>query len=357
MVYNGTVSVKSRSSALISAPKLPVTLLTGFLGSGKTTLLNALLRRPQLADTVVIVNELGEIGLDHLLVESSSDNVILLKSGCLCCTIREGLKETLADLYVRRVNATVPRFARVVVETTGIADPGPVANSLQADALVREQFALDGIVTTVEALHGAGQLQRHPEAVRQVALADTLIITKADLAAPAAVAALEDELERIAPGAQRVRAVRGNLPPEFVLPSHAAPRAWLSAGLEIPSRRVSAAGSPHDRAIRSVAIVLPQPVSWAGLAAWCALAGKHFGVRLLRAKGLLEIVELGRPVAVHGIAGYFHPPEALADWPSDDHRSRLVCIVQDVDEAELQQSFKALALPPGAERPASISEL
>ena len=161
--------------------RIPVTLLTGFLGSGKTTLANRLLRRPSFANTAVIVNELGEIGLDHLLVERGDDSVLLLDSGCLCCALQGGLRETLADLFVRRAAGSVPRFERVVIETTGVADPGPIANALVLDALLRAEFRLAAIVTTVDALHATRQLSEEPEAVRQIVLADVLIATKTDL--------------------------------------------------------------------------------------------------------------------------------------------------------------------------------
>jgi G3E family GTPase len=173
-------SVNGESAPPID-PVIPVTVLTGFLGSGKTTLANRFLRRPPFANTAVIVNELGEIGLDHLLVERGDDSVLLLDSGCLCCALQGGLRETLADLFVRRAAGSVPRFERVVVETTGVADPGPIANALVLDALLRAEFRLAAIVTTVDALHATRQLTDEPEALRQVVLADVLIVTKTDL--------------------------------------------------------------------------------------------------------------------------------------------------------------------------------
>ena len=198
--------------------RIPVTLLTGFLGSGKTTLANRLLRRPSFANTAVIVNELGEIGLDHLLVERGDDSVLLLDSGCLCCALQGGLRETLADLFVRRAAGSVPRFERVVVETTGVADPGPIANALVLDALLRAEFRLAAIVTTVDALHATRQLEEEPEAVRQVVLADVLIVTKTDLAAPEAVAALGVRLEELNPTARKATALRGEVDPDLLFP-------------------------------------------------------------------------------------------------------------------------------------------
>ena len=168
------------------SPLIPVTLLTGFLGSGKTTVLNHILKQPLMAETAVIVNEFGEIGLDHLLVESATDDIVLLNSGCLCCTVRGDIADTLLNLFVGRASRKVPHFSRVVIETTGLADPAPILHTLISDPLVAARYSLDGVVTTVDAVNGAGTLDRQPEAVKQAAVADRLLLTKADLAEPAA---------------------------------------------------------------------------------------------------------------------------------------------------------------------------
>ncbi len=347
--------------------RIPVTLLTGFLGSGKTTLVNALLRDPALADTAVIVNELGDIALDHLLVESSDDNVKVLGGGCLCCVMQSGLRETLADLFVRRVNGTVPRFRRVLVETTGLADPGPIANALVADPLVHAEYALSAIVTTVDAMHGHLQLASQPESVHQAALADLLVITKCDLAAQGQLDALHADLALLNSHARRIEAVKGNLDPNIVLTaSHRAPvlPRWLGIALDqplvdhAPYRRLLPLGqATHLADITSISIVLDVPVSWAGLTAWSALTSEAFGKNLLRAKGLIEIAETRKPVVVHAVSGYFHRPERLDAWPSDDHRSRLVVIARGIGERALRASLKALNLPAGTARPASLTDL
>ena len=337
---------------------IPVTLLTGFLGSGKTTLANRLLRRPSFANTAVIVNELGEIGLDHLLVERGDDSVLLLDSGCLCCALQGGLRETLADLFVRRVAGSVPRFERVVVETTGVADPGPIANALVLDALLRAEFRLAAIVTTVDALHATRQLADEPEAVRQAVLADVLIVTKTDLAAPDTVAALGMRLEELNPTARKATAVRGDIDPDLLFPERRTAAAAPAVGERLwhTGRSASAAGA-RERFFTTFARRLEHPVHWPGVAAWMALVSERCGERLLRVKGLLAVGDERTPVAIHAIDGFFHPPERLERWPSADHTSRLVCIGRDLDQAELERSLRALALEDGTECPVLFADL
>jgi G3E family GTPase len=340
--------------------RIPVSLLTGFLGSGKTTLINALVRQTGWADTAVIVNELGEIGLDHLLVESADDNVVLLDSGCLCCALQGGLKETLADLFVRRVKGSVPRFARVIVETTGIADPGPIANSLVADALLKAEFRLATIATTVDAKHGEKTLETEPEALRQIALADLLLITKTDLVEEISVERLNARLASINPPASRLVATKGDLSPAQLFAPSESNFASKGGALGLwNSGRYTLLGRDHRNGVESVSMVLDGPTTWAGLAAWTTLVAEHFGDTMLRVKGIVEVVDTGYhgPVAIHGIGRYFHPPERLHRWPSDDHRSRLVCIGRKLDQSLLVKTLRAFSLPAGASHQLSLNEL
>jgi G3E family GTPase len=341
---------------MIAAKPIPVSLLTGFLGSGKTTLLNRMLRSPAWRDTAVVVNELGQIPLDHELVESSSDNVRVLSSGCLCCALQGDLRETLADLFVRRVRGQVPRFARTVVETTGLADPAPIANALVADPLLREEYRFSAIVTTVDAMQAAAQIQRYVEAGRQVAMADRLILTKTDLASPGEAQAARRAVSELNPVALLTTSVRGEVDPALLFPDAARRTPVLPAGVFGGSGGYSGF-VPRHSAVLTSSFVIEHAVHWSGVAAWTAFAAECFGDRLVRAKGVLTIADDGSSVAIHGIGRFFHPPERLAMEPIPGAPSRLVCITRDVDPAEVERSMKLLALPRGAERPFSLADI
>jgi len=352
---------------------IPITLLTGFLGAGKTTLLNALLRDPAMSGAAVVVNEFGEIGLDHLLIRTAKERVVLLDSGCLCCTIRDSLPETLAELWMGRVREELPRFDRVLIESTGLAEPGPILRAITRDAFVREHFRLDGVATCVDAVHAAGQLDEHPEAVRQVAAADRLLLTKTDRAPRAAADALVARLRAINPAAPIVAAVHGAVRPDQVLggglydPATGVPdpARWLGeeacheAAHEHGARHDHAhdsGGSRHDGNVRAHCLRVDHAVSWAGLAAWCDLMAEAHGDDLLRVKGLVGIVETGRPVVVHGVHRVFDRPVPLDDWPDGDRAGRLVIIARGLDAGYLRRTLAVLALPPGSGRPASLAQ-
>jgi len=327
-----------------SSSRIPVTVLTGFLGSGKTTLLNRVLQSPKWSDTAVIVNELGEIALDHLLIESSSDNVQVLSSGCLCCTLQGDLREMLADLFVRRMNGKVPPFTRVIVETSGLADPAPVVNAVVSDPLLRAEYRFSAIVTTVDAMQGPCQMERYSEARRQVTLADVLMLTKTDLVTTADKNGVSEQLRELNPLAKLATSVRGDIDPDLLFPDSARE---LQRGVE--SGLFSGVGgysalraARHTDSVWARSFVIEHPVHWSGLAAWMAFAVENFGDRLLRVKGIFTIADERSLVAIHGIGRFFHPPERLGKQPSHDTVSRLVCIVRNLDEAELTQSIKLL---------------
>jgi len=330
---------------------LPVILLTGFLGSGKTSLLNRVLRAPGFENTAVIVNEFGEIGLDHALIASATDNVVLLEAGCLCCTIADSLHETLADLHYRRVRGEVPPFERVVVETTGLADPAPILNTLLGHKLVTDHYRLALVLATADVLHVEDELRKHREAAKQLAVADRLVITKCDMAPPGRVDAVRDRLRALNPAAEIVESRDGS--------------GALAAFRPIDNTKVRTLESSethqhahdvnrHDERVRAHCLVLDKPVSWSGLAAWSRVIVEALGDRLLRCKGLVEIADDGTVVFVQGVQRVFHAPQRLGGWPDADHRSRLVCITRDVEEPELRRTLAALEIEAGSDPHVSL---
>ena len=340
-----------------SAERLPVSLITGFLGSGKTTLLNRLVKQPALANAVVIVNELGEIGLDHLLVERIDGETVLLSGGCLCCAVRSDLESTLRDLLARRREGSLPPFARVLIETTGLADPAPIAQLLLNHPLVSGFFRLDGVVATVDAVHGGRQLDEHAEALKQVAIADRLLITKADLVASeeGALAGLRQRLGQANPGAPIALVTHGEIAPETLIDigwsgaGTSAAASWLAAE-RYPA---SAAPEPQDHdhhphpeahplspRLSAFCLTRETPLDWLAFQAWLGDWRQRRGADLLRVKGILNISGESGPLVIHGIHHVFHPPVRLGQWPDADRRSRVVFVTRDLPATEILASWK-----------------
>jgi G3E family GTPase len=332
---------------------IPVTVLTGFLGAGKTTLLNRLLRRPELARTAVLINEFGEIGLDHLLVERVEGDVVLLASGCLCCTVRGELVESLNRLAVQRQGGALD-FDRVVIETTGLADPAPILHTLMGDPGVLRHYRLDGIVTVVDAVNGSATLDAQPESVKQVAVADRLVLSKTDLAAPEAAASLRARLARLNPAAPLIAADQGAVDPARLFhaglfdPSRKIPdvAAWLNAETYEDHHHHTHGQHPHDvnrhdSRIRAFCLTFDAPLHWQAVAAWLEMLIVTRGESLLRVKGVLDVVGQDRPIAIHGVQHLFHPPAPLPAWPAGEtRRSRLVFILRDLDRTVIEEGLR-----------------
>lgn len=330
---------------MTATPVTPVTLLTGFLGSGKTTLLNRLLGHPASGECAVIVNEFGPVAIDHALVRTASENVVLLPGGCVCCRVSGDFVQAMRELHFLRAEGRVPAFRRVIVETSGLADPTPLARTLVELPMVAARYSLSGIVTTVDGQHGLASLDRRPEAVKQAAMADRLVITKADLARAQDLDVLEERLAALNPGAVRLRSDRGDADPQRLLDTglhrpgqgvaHAGP--WLNAGAY---RRVGAPSpAAHDPRVSAFAWFARSPVDWPGFEDALATLLDLAGERILRLKGLVNVAGAAGPVAVHAVQHTLYPPASLPSWPDADRRTRLVFIVRDLEE-----SFVASAL-------------
>jgi len=348
----------------MSGAALPVNVLTGFLGSGKTTLLRRLLAAPEFADTAVLINEFGEVGLDHVLVEPVADGIVLLPSGCVCCTIRGDLSRAILDLYSRRERGLIPRFARIAIETTGLADPTPILATVLHDPVLRHHFRIGNVIATVDAVNGLANLDEHPETVKQAAVADRLVITKSDLVPPSGLVALRAALRRLNPAALLFDANDGETDTAGLFGREpwreealgAEIRGWLASadpsGHGPPDAHAGhdhgQHGSRHASDIRAFCLLLDQPVDWVAFGIWLTLLLHRYGNDILRVKGVLRLADSDSPVVVQGVQHLVHTPTHLVAWPFADRRSRLVFIARVLDAARVEASlrgFNVLADP------------
>ena len=332
--------------------RLAVSLITGFLGSGKTTVINGLLRHRGIEPTAVIVNEFGEVGIDHDLVESRTDDTVLLRGGCLCCGVRGDLAETLADLFFRRERGAIPRFTRVLIESSGLADPAPVLQTLIAERAIAHRYRLESVVATVDAVAGPVTLASRDEAVKQVCVSDRVVVTKTDLASARADRSLRARLGRLNPAAPVITAVNGAIAPGDV----------FTGGLYDPGARsadvlgwlrdeayASRHDHHHDRVrtrhgddIRAFCLRSGAPVALAALEDWLKGLLARRGAQIYRIKGIVNVAGLDGPAVIHGVHHVLHSPVVLSRWPSQDRRTRIVFITRDMSEDEIDQEFAGL---------------
>jgi G3E family GTPase len=339
---------------------IPLTVLTGFLGAGKTTLLNRLLLDPALKETAVIINEFGEVSLDHLLVEYVGDNMVLLQSGCLCCTMRgdlvDALETLLRDLDNRRCS-----FKRVLLETTGLADPAPVLHTAMVHPYLVLRYRLDGVVTVVDCVNGAATLNAHAEAVKQAAVADRIVLSKTDLADDDTRAHLIARLRALNPAAPILDATKGEATADQLLgsglfdPERKIPdvKTWLAAEAHAHHHNHGDLDrNRHDEHIASFVLTSDEAIPAGTLEMFLELARANYGTQLLRVKGIVKLAEMPEtPVVVHGVQHIFHPPARLEGWPDEDHRTRLVFITRDLPERALRELFEAFIGAAGPDRP------
>lgn len=346
---------------------IPVTLLTGFLGSGKTTLLNHLLASPALKDCAVLINEFGETAIDHLLVRKISDELVVLDSGCLCCSVLGDLITSMRDLFRKRVTGEVPEFQRVLIETSGLADPAPIIHTLMSDPFLAARYRLDGVVCTVDAVNGERTLDANRESVKQAAVADRLLITKTDLADPAA---LEARLAALNPTARRIIVAHGAADPADLLDcglwdgsskipdvgrwlndeALAAKEADCGPGCTVPGHHHHHHHAHdhghhhhperHDDHVSSFVLTFDEPLKWEPFALAIEVLLSMRGENLLRVKGILNIEESETPLVIHGVQHLFHPPVTLPSWPDEDRRSRVVFITRDLSKQAVEGLLK-----------------
>lgn len=333
--------------------RIPVTLLTGFLGSGKTTLLSKLLSHSGMKDTAVVINELGEAGLDHILarnVESQhiADNTVLLESGCLCCTLTNEMADTLRDLFFKRALNAIPEFQRLVIETTGMADPGPIMANLMNEPVINSTYRLDAVVVTIDSIYGLQQIEKHIEAKKQAAVADVLLLTKTDLASAAQIEALTMQLAILNPGATVHRIQHGEIDPQHIVniglfdpaTKKAQPQRWLRE-VKNPSRlqHGTLPTQNHADGISSFTVTLPKPLTWDQLEPVLNWLCATYSEELLRMKGIVHAEDLPAPIAIHAVHSTLYPPTLLKGWDEDEPITRIVLIGKDLDEEKIRKAL------------------
>jgi G3E family GTPase len=341
---------------LVASTLIPVNLITGFLGSGKTTLLQCALRSPELGTTAVLINEFGEIGLDHYLLQRVDDATVLLESGCVCCTIRGDLRDSIRDLYDRRERGLVPPFERLVIETTGLADPAPIVATVSADPVLCHHFRIGNIVTVIDAVNGLSNLASFEESRRQAAVADRLVISKCDIADAGEIDRLRASLRRLNPAAVQLDAAPDAMSAARLLTAEIddplakseEARRWLAEEEDLIAGHDHGGDHRHSHDINrhgvdivAFSVRLDEPLQWSAFAVWVTMLLNRHGRAILRIKGLLHVAGVPTPVVINGVQHTIHQPTHLPAWPDGAPQTRLIVIAKGMDRMRVETSLAA----------------
>ena len=331
--------------------QIPVTVITGFLGSGKTTLLSSILKKKEMQKTAVIINEFGEIGLDHALIEHTDENIVELQSGCICCTIQGDLNKTLIDLFDKMMNGKVSSFNRVLIETTGLANPVPIIHTLMSSIELIRIYTLDGVITVVDSVNGEKTLDLHEESLKQLALAEKIILSKTDIIDKDEIKSLIYRIKEINPVSQIVYSKFGNIPLEEIFglgaydpyKKSADVKNWLAAEKYKDKKHHHHHDvNRHNENIRAFSMMSENPVNMIAFSFFRDMITAALGANLLRMKGIINIAGEERPAVIHGVQHIFHPVQWLETWPDNDRRTKLVFITQNIKKEQIEDFFRPL---------------
>ncbi len=331
--------------------QIPVTVITGFLGSGKTTLLSSILKKKEMQKTAVIINEFGEIGLDHALIEHTDENIVELQSGCICCTIQGDLNKTLIDLFDKMMNGKVSSFNRVLIETTGLANPVPIIHTLMSSIELIRIYSLDGVITVVDSVNGEKTLDLHEESLKQLALAEKIILSKTDIIDKDEIKSLIYRIKEINPVSQIVYSKFGNIPLEEIFglgaydpyKKSADVKKWLAAEKYKDKKHHHHHDvNRHNENIRAFSMMSKKPVNMIAFSFFRDMIIAALGANLLRMKGIINIAGEERPAVIHGVQHIFHPVQWLETWPDNDRRTKLVFITQNIKKEQIEDFFRPL---------------
>ena len=331
--------------------QIPVTVITGFLGSGKTTLLSSILKKKEMQKTAVIINEFGEIGLDHALIEHTDENIVELQSGCICCTIQGDLNKTLIDLFDKMMNGKVSSFNRILIETTGLANPVPIIHTLMSSIELIRIYSLDGVITVVDSINGEKTLDLHEESLKQLALAEKIILSKTDIVDKDDIKSLVYRIKEINPVSQIIFSKFGNIPLEEIFglgaydpyKKSADVKNWLAAEKYKDKKHHHHHDvNRHNENIRAFSMMSENPVNMIAFSFFRDMITAALGANLLRMKGIVNIAGEERPAVIHGVQHIFHPVQWLETWPDNDRRTKLVFITQNIKKEQIEDFFRPL---------------